>query len=294
MDTRPASYAGFRLMAVHAHPDDESSKGAATIALYSELGAEVMVCTMTAGERGDILNPAVDRPEVQANLIDVRRQEMASAAAILGIQHRFVGFIDSGLPAEGEPLPADSFAMAPLPETTAALVRLIRDFRPHVIVTYDENGGYPHPDHIKTHQTAVAAFTAAADATHHPETGAPWQPLKLYYTCTHSKSYFQAIYQAMTTAGLTSPHSNVLDEWDDSTPTWEITTQIPCAAHFPTRHRALLAHETQVDPNGPAMSCPVPLEMTAWPTEDYHLAYTHVSTTFPENDLFAGIELPTA
>jgi mycothiol S-conjugate amidase len=121
----------LRLMAVHAHPDDESSKGAATMARYAREDVEVLVATMTGGERGSILNPAMERPEVLANLPEIRRAEMAKAREILGVEQRFLGFVDSGLP-EGDPkppLPEGSFALVPLPVTAAPLVRLVRDSR---------------------------------------------------------------------------------------------------------------------------------------------------------------------
>src|ERR1700743_742636 len=133
-------------MAVHAHPDDQASKGAGTLSRYARGGGEVLVATMTGGERGSILNPAMDRPEVLANLAEIRRQEMARAREILGVEQRFLGFVDSGLP-EGDPkppLPAGTVALVPLAEAAAPLVKAVREFRPHVILTYDENGGYPH------------------------------------------------------------------------------------------------------------------------------------------------------
>ncbi|WP_370946991.1 mycothiol conjugate amidase Mca [Amycolatopsis sp. cg5] len=283
------SRAGLRLMAVHAHPDDESSKGAATLAKYAAEGAEVLVCTMTGGERGDVLNPAMDRPEVWADLPRLRRAEMERAREILGIEHRFLGFMDSGLPKNGEPVPDGSFALEDLETASMPLVRAIREFRPHVVVTYDENGGYPHPDHIKTHQVAMEAFDAAGDAKLYPGTGEAWQPQKLYYVCAFSKAYFQALYDAMTAAGLYSPHGEVLGGWDDSMRSWEITSRVSCAEWFPTRLRALLAHETQVNPDGPERSCPLEIEQRAWPTEDYHLARSLVETTLPEDDLFAAV-----
>src|SRR5580698_9862674 len=159
---RPPLESQLRLMAVHAHPDDESSKGAATMARYVREGAQVLVCTLTGGERGDILNPAMDRPEIKADIAAVRRAEMARAREILGVEQRFLGFTDSGLP-EGDPkppLPEGCFGLVPLAAAAAPLVRLVRDFRPHVILTYDKTGGYPHPDHIKAHQVAVEAFEA--------------------------------------------------------------------------------------------------------------------------------------
>ena len=154
----------LRLMAVHAHPDDESSKGAATCARYADEGHRVLVVTLTGGERGDILNPSMDLPEVRGRIADVRRDEMARAAEILGVEHTWLGFVDSGLP-QGDPLPPlpdGCFAVVPLEEPVAELVKLIREFRPHVMTTYDENGGYPHPDHIRCHQVSVAAFEAAS------------------------------------------------------------------------------------------------------------------------------------
>ena len=173
---------GLRLMAVHAHPDDESSKGAATTARYAAEGHDVLVVTLTGGERGDILNPAMDIPGVHQRIREVRREEMAEAARILGVQQTWLGFEDSGLP-EGDPLPPlpeGCFALVPLEVSTEALVKVVRDFKPHVITTYDERGGYPHPDHIRCHEVSMAAWEAAGDPERFPDAGEPWTPLKLY------------------------------------------------------------------------------------------------------------------
>ena len=127
----------LRLMAVHAHPDDESSKGAATMARYAAEGHDVMVVTLTGGERGSILNPAMDRPEVVADIAAVRVAEMAEAARILGVQHRWLGFVDSGLP-EGSPtpvLPQGCFAREKVEDAVKPLIQAIREFRPHVLIT---------------------------------------------------------------------------------------------------------------------------------------------------------------
>src|SRR6476469_1857323 len=163
----------LRLMTVHAHPDDESSKGAATLVKYVADGHEVMVVTCTGGERGSILNPAMDRPDVIADMSAVRRAEMARAAEILGVEHHWLGYVDSGLP-EGDPkppLPEGCFALVPLVESTERLVRVIREFKPHVLTTYDENGGYPHPDHIRCHEVSMAAYAAADDYRLYPDAG---------------------------------------------------------------------------------------------------------------------------
>ncbi len=287
-------------MAVHAHPDDESSKGAATMAKYAREGAEVLVATMTGGERGSILNPAMERPEVLANLAEIRRAEMARAREILGVEQRFLGFTDSGLP-EGDPkppLPEGSFALVPLPEAAAPLVSLVREFRPHVILTYDENGGYPHPDHIKTHQVAVEAFEAAADPDRYPEAGdEPWQPWKMYYFVTFHRAKYAALHEELLGRGLDSPYTKIFEEWEErarkrleqgSRPL-EITTQVAAADYFGIRDDALRAHATQIDPGGSWFACPRDVERAAWPTEDYHLARSLVDTELPEDDLFAGV-----
>ena len=165
MTASPSPSTPLRLLAVHAHPDDESSKGAATMAMYAASGVDVLVATCTDGSRGDIQNPAMEgQPHPKRDMAGARRLEMDSAAKVLGIRQRWLGFVDSGLP-EGDPLPAlppGCFALQPLERAAAPLVRLVRDFKPHVILSYDENGGYPHPDHIMAHRVAVEAFAAAS------------------------------------------------------------------------------------------------------------------------------------
>src|SRR6201999_463581 len=164
-------------MAVHAHPDDESSKGAATMARYVDEGVDVLVVTCTGGERGDLLNPQLKgRADLERDMPEVRRREMAAAAAALGVRQTWLGFVDSGLP-EGDPkppLPEGCFGLIDPDEGVAALVAQIRAFRPHVMTTYDENGGYPHPDHIMCHKISVAAFDAAGDPDKFPEAGEVW------------------------------------------------------------------------------------------------------------------------
>jgi len=283
----------LRLMAVHAHPDDESSKGAATLARYAADGHDVMVVTCTGGERGTVLNPAMDRPEVHADMLSVRRREMAKAAEILGVRHRWLGFVDSGLP-EGEPmppLPEGSFAMLPLETTTEALVRVVREFRPHVMVTYDETGGYPHPDHIRCHEVTVAAFDAAGDPERFPGAGEPWPPLKLYYMHSFSRSRMQAFHDKLLSVGLESPYTEWLNKWDpDRGDVFErITTRVQCADYFEARDAALKAHATQIDPTSRWFAIPLELQREVWPTEDYELAHSLVDTTLPEDDLFAGV-----
>jgi len=282
----------LRLLHVHAHPDDESSKGAATTAKYVAEGVDVLVATCTGGERGSILNPAMDRPDVLANIGEIRRLEMEQAREILGIQQTWLGFVDSGLP-EGDPLPPlpdGCFAVTELDVAVVPLIKVIREFRPHVITTYDENGGYPHPDHIMCHKISVAAFDAAADPDVHPELGAPWQVLKLYYSFTFHRERMVALDQAMTDRGLTSPYSERLRDWPpDPEHAARVTTRVECGSYFSVRDRALLAHATQVDPEGAWFHIPLDVHESVWPTEDWELVRSHVEVSLPEDDLFAGI-----
>lgn len=282
----------LRLLAVHAHPDDESSKGAASMARYAREGVDVLVATCTGGERGSILNPAMDRPEVRADLPAVRRAEMARAATLLGVRHTWLGFVDSGLP-EGDPpppLPEGCFAGLPLAVAAKPLVALVRQFRPQVVTTYDENGGYPHPDHVMCHRISVAAFEAAGDPDAYPGTGDPWQPLKLYYHMTFHKERVVALHQAALARGLESPYAEWLARWvDRPEDEGRVTTRVPCAEFFAPRDAALLAHASQVDPEGRWFAVPLAVQQAAWPTEDYQLARSLVDTTLPEDDLFAGV-----
>lgn len=281
----------LRLLHVHAHPDDESSKGAATTAKYVSQGVRVMVATCTGGERGSVLNPAMDRPEVWENITKVRSEEMDNARKILGVEHADLGFEDSGLP-EGDPLPSlpeGSFATLPARVAAKPLVKVIRDFKPHVITTYDENGGYPHPDHVQCHRVTMEAIRQAADSHVSPELGEPWLIQKVYYQFGFHRAKFAAMNEAMLAEGLNSPYAERLAHWADVNYEHRITTKVECADFFSVRDKALLAHETQVDPHGGWFVVPREVEKKAWPTEDWQLVYSRVPTRIPESDLFAGL-----
>ena len=290
-------------MAVHAHPDDESSKGAATMARYAREGVDVLVVTCTGGERGDILNPAMDRPEIVADLPAVRRQELVTAINILGVRQVDLGFCDSGLPQKPEgapddyelpPLDPDCFASQPVEVPARALVEIVRRERPHVVVTYDENGGYPHPDHIACNRVSVAAFDAAGDPDAFPGTGEPWQPSKLYYVHGWHLAKVRALHDALTARGLESPYAQWLETWFDKPEDRDrVTTRIRCDEYFELRNAALIAHATQVDPTGSWFAVPLDLQREIWPTEDYELVRSFVDTAPPEDDLFAGLREPS-
>ena len=279
----------LRLMAIHAHPDDESSKGAATTAKYVDEGIEVMVVSCTGGERGDVLNAQAQELVDLYGIHEVRQREMAEAARILGVRHEWLGFMDSGF-TEGEPLPEDAFALVPLEISVPPLVKLLREFRPQVVTTYDENGGYPHPDHIQTHVITMAAITAAADPNLHQEFGPAHQVQKVYYNQQFHKARIVALHNLLLEQEIESPYVEWLDKWEDKPEDAErITTSIECAKYFPIRDAALKAHATQIEPDGRWFLVSTELQQSAWPTEEFQLASSLVPTTLPESDLFPGL-----
>ena len=294
-------YHGLRLLAVHAHPDDESSKGAATSAKYASLGARVLIATMTGGEAGDILNPALlQSPKASRDIAGLRREEMAAAAAALGAEHVWVGHVDSGLP-DGDfdnQTPPGCLYRVPYEVAMLPLVHIIRTFRPQVVTTYDELGGYPHPDHIKNHAVTMAAVEAAADADSHPELGEPWQVQKVYYNQDLSAKKWITIHEKMAEAGLESPFADHLEDFkkrDSARRNW-LSTRIACSEFFPARDRALLSHATQIDPEGGFFSASRNAARTYWPTEEFELAVDRTDRApltpdvdFQEEDLFAGV-----
>lgn len=296
---------GRRLLAVHAHPDDESSKGAATMAAYRARGARVMVATCTGGERGDVQNPALHgNPRAARDIAGLRREEMAEAIRALGVEQRWLGFVDSGLP-EGDPLPPLSFgafATLPLEQAAAPLIRLVREFRPQVILSYDEYGGYGHPDHIMAHRIAVEAFHAAGDPQRYPGTGESWTPSKLYYDLAFNPQRFRALHLALEKAGLNSPYAQTIASAQEHSAdgqgrppeVHQTTTQIDCGDFFEVRDRALRAHASQVDPHGFFFAVSSELQRTVWPWEDYALVESRVPAVAArqsrESDLFDGID----
>lgn len=277
------------LLTVHAHPDDEASKGAATVARYHAAGVRTVLVTCTGGEEGDVLNPAMDRPEVRADIAKVRRRELERAARIIGYDEVvLLGYRDSGMP--GSPANDDPrcFARAPLDEAVGRLVEVVRRVRPQVVVTYGEDQrGYPHPDHLRAHEVAVAAFAAAGDPAAHPEAGPPYEPLKLYYT-VWSRERMLALHERFVALGLESPFAEGLRQrpgQDD-----RVTTRVDVRGFAHVVRDALLAHESQVDPASPFWFGLPPEVVREVAGEDlYELAQSRVPTTLPEDDLFAGV-----
>jgi mycothiol S-conjugate amidase len=287
------------LMTVHAHPDDEASKGAPTVAKYKAQGVTSVLVCCTGGEEGDLQNPALaaeggplhglEGAELKAAIAAMRPGELAASVAAIGFDHlEMLGYRDSGM-ADTEPNNhPDSFHAASLDDATERLVRLIRQHRPHVLITYsDDQQGYPHPDHLKVHDISVAAFDRCGDGDWYRDAGEPWQVSKLYYT-VWAQARLLAFHQAFLDSGRESPFD--ADWLARPGQDHRITTRINIDGLYPVRRAALMAHATQVDPNEPWWFGLSDDEMNAaYPLEEWILARSLVDAPIPEDDLFAGI-----
>ena len=286
------------LLSVHAHPDDEASKGAGTVAKYAAEGIRGVLVCCTGGEEGDILNPAVDTPEIRARLHEVRMEELqASVDAIGYAELHMLGYRDSGMKDTESNAHPDNFANAPFDEAVERLVRIIRAERPQVIITYgDDSKFYPHPDHVRVHEISGPAFDAAGDPERFPDAGEPWQPSKLYYTGWSARRV-RALHEEFLRRGEESPYASWFEERGiDETLDQRFTTFIDVGDFLAHRRAALLAHRTQVDPTGFWMRLPDDVVRRVFPWEEFALARSLVDTGVPEgepeDDLFAGLRVP--
>jgi N-acetyl-1-D-myo-inositol-2-amino-2-deoxy-alpha-D-glucopyranoside deacetylase len=268
-----------RLLLVHAHPDDESIVNGVTMAKYAAEGALVTLVTCTLGEEGEVLVPelahlAADREDA---LGPVRVQELATAMEALGVtDHRFLGeagrYRDSGmqgLPTNDRP---DAFWQADVDTAAADLVAVIREVRPQVLVTYDERGGYDHPDHVQANRVSMRAVDLAADANFRPDLGEPWAIGKVYWTVL-PESRLRTTMRAIKDSGLESAF-----DWGDpdgdlpyAVPDEQVTTAIDGAEHVAAKLAAMRAHATQITVDGPFFALSNNLGNEVWASEYYRL-----------------------
>ncbi len=290
------------LLTVHAHPDDEASKGAPTLARYHAEGVRTVLVCCTGGEEGDLQNPSLREPgrpfhgltpdEERAKVASMRAEELAASAKVIGFDRvEMLGYRDSGM-AETEPNEhPDCFHQADIDEATGRLVAAIRRERPQVIITYgDDQKGYPHPDHLRVHDISVLAFERAGDPDWYPDLGEPFTPSKLYYS-TWARARILAVHAAMIDIHGESPFEQ--DWLDRPSQDHRITTKIDVTGYMWARTGSLRAHATQVDPSAPWWFGLDDDALTAaYPWEDWILARSLVGpipTDDGERDLFAGI-----
>ena len=297
--TVPLDVAGnpLCLVSVHAHPDDEASKGAGTVARYAAEGIRSVLVCCTGGEEGDILNPAADTPEIRGNLRAVREAELRASVDAIGYAELvLLGYRDSGMPDTEANARADNFANAPFGEAVGRLVAVIRRERPQVLVTYgDEQSFYKHPDHLRVHEISGPAFAAAGDPEQFRDAGEPWQPSKLYYS-GFSFRRIRALHDVYERMGEESPYAErmarlaAVSDLEIAPP----TTFVDVGDFLTQRRNALLAHRTQIDPDSHWMRVPDELLREAFPWEEYVLARSRLPAgddhdEAPETDLFAGL-----
>lgn len=292
------SHAQQRLLLVHAHPDDESIGTGATMAYYAARGAHVTLVTCTRGEEGEVLVPELAHLAAGADdrLGEHREQELAEAMRALGVSdHRFLGgagrWRDSGmmgLPTNERP---DCFWQADPDEAVEALVAIVREVRPQVVVTYNENGGYGHPDHIQAHRITVAAYAAAGDPTRYVAAGPAWQPSKLYYTAIPMSALREG-WEALRALGDEAPFGVTRPEdLPFGDPDEIVTTSIDARDYLDAKVAAMRAHRTQIAVDGPFFALSNDVGQRAFGREHFRLVESSVSPpgSGTEDDLFAGI-----
>jgi mycothiol S-conjugate amidase len=290
------------LLTVHAHPDDEASKGAPTLAWAHAEGIYTVLVCCTGGEEGDLQNPTLREPgqpfhglspeEEKAKVAAMRSGELAESARVIGFDEVvMLGYRDSGMPDSPANEHPESFHQADADEAAGRLVAVIRRTRPQVVITYnDDQQGYPHPDHLKVHDISVLAFDRAGDPDWYPEAGEPYQPRKLYYS-TWSLARIRAIHEALLRRDGKSPFD---DRWFDRPDTdHRITTRIDVGEFQWARSAALRAHASQVDPTEGFWFALDDTELTElYPWEDWILARSLVGPIpdgDTERDLFEGV-----
>jgi mycothiol S-conjugate amidase len=246
----------LRLVSVLTRGYDEPGEGTATLARYAAAGHEVMVVACTGGD-GETAGLEV--------------------LEVLGVGRHWLGYRDSRS--------SGTFASTPVEEPTERLVRVLREFRPHVVVVYGDVEDRD-PDRVRCREVSVAAFDAAGDPRRFPSAGEAWQPRKLYHVHEWHGERMRALHEALLAEGLVSPYHEWLAEPADA---GRITTRVPCGDYFPLRDQVLRMHADQLDPTSHWFAVPARVRQAVWPTEDFELARCHVPTSLPEDDLFAGI-----
>lgn len=277
------------MLVVHAHPDDESIGTGGTLARYADEGIRTGLVCCTRGEEGQILDPALDSDEAKPRLGAIRESELRSAASILNVSELyFLGYRDSGMEGSEASANPDNFINANPDEAAGRLAAIIRELRPQVVVTYDEHGGYGHPDHKMAHRITRAAIERAA----HDGAGEPgWRVLKLYYTVIALDTLLQANEQ-LKSRGLPSPFDTgdvSLDIRQFAAPDEVINARIDVGRYQATVERALRAHRTQIRDDDILLALPDDIKGQLFSVEHYIRAFSAVAVPQQETDLFAGL-----
>jgi N-acetyl-1-D-myo-inositol-2-amino-2-deoxy-alpha-D-glucopyranoside deacetylase len=280
---------GLRLMAVHAHCDDETITMGGTLATYADRGVKTCVVCCTDGKLATIVDPNMPEETTRPRLAEIREAELREACRILKVDEvEFLRYGDSGMVDTPTNLLPDAFWMAPIDEITGKIVAQIRRFRPHVVVTYDGNGGYGHPDHIQAHRATLLAVEAAHLSPMFKDAGEPWRVEKLYYTAFPRRE-MKRISAMAKQAGMDPPFGVAdPDELPFLTPDELVTTTIDCVSVISRKRDALRAHRSQISEDWPQLTLPDDV-LKQFAGEFFQLAISRKPAVLPETDLFAGI-----
>ncbi|GAA2725883.1 MULTISPECIES: N-acetyl-1-D-myo-inositol-2-amino-2-deoxy-alpha-D-glucopyranoside deacetylase [Streptomyces] len=289
---------GRRLLLVHAHPDDESINNGATMAMYAAEGAHVTLVTCTLGEEGEVIPPELahltaDRDDT---LGTHRAQELAAAMRELGVtDHRLLGgpghYRDSGMTGAPQNDDPRSFWQADTDEAATSLVEVIRQVRPQVLVTYDADGGYGHPDHIKANRVAMRAAELAAEPVFRRDLGDPHEIAKIYWNCVPASAVDAGFARLRAQADEHPAFTGIAAPTDvpGVVPDDEVTAVLDTAPHGDRKAAAMRAHATQVVVDGDFFALSNGLGQPLFTTEYYRLVHGTPGGPLPENDLFAGV-----
>ncbi|MGC8634038.1 MAG: PIG-L family deacetylase [Candidatus Limnocylindrales bacterium] len=296
------------LMTVHAHPDDETVTTGGSMARYAAEAVRVICVTSTCGENGEIVVPELDTPENHARLGEIRQQELLHALSHLGpIDLHWLGYRDSGMMGTPENDDPRAFWQADLDEAIGRLVRLVRLEQPHVMVGYNDFGGYGHPDHIRAAQIAKGAFARAGEPDWYPEqlrgpdALAPWQPLKLYESVldVERRDELNALLEERGVASPWGPRADetaderrVREEWLTRMAAAQgpVTTRVDVSNFLTAKHAALREHVTQIRSDSPFLLLGPEDWKRIAPAEAFTLRESRVAPVrIPEDDLFAGL-----
>ncbi|HZB51027.1 MAG TPA: N-acetyl-1-D-myo-inositol-2-amino-2-deoxy-alpha-D-glucopyranoside deacetylase [Mycobacteriales bacterium] len=289
-----------RMLLVHAHPDDETIGTGAVMARYAAEGVQVTLVTCTLGEEGEVLVPALAQlAKAEADQLGgYRIHELTEAMRALGVtDHRFLGgpgrWRDSGMMGLPENDAPRAFWRADLTEATRELVTVVREVRPQVLVTYDENGGYGHPDHIQAHRVAMAAVDAAADPAFAPEVGEPWAVAKVYWTAVPRSALKRGI-ELMIEAGESGFFgTDSVDELPFVLDDELVTTAVDGRDWLSAKLAAMRAHASQISADGPFFSLAEKVGEEAFGIEYFRLVRGRPGPADGpdgrETDLFAGL-----
>jgi N-acetyl-1-D-myo-inositol-2-amino-2-deoxy-alpha-D-glucopyranoside deacetylase len=281
-----------RLLAVHAHADDETITMGGTMALCADRGARVVNVCCTDGSLATIVDPemAAREEEVRPRLAEIRREELTRACRVLGVEEvHWLGYRDSGMAGASTNSDAGAFWRADLDEVTGRLVAIIRDVRPHVVVTYDANGAYGHPDHVQAHRATLLAVEAARVVERYPDAGAPWTVSKIYYTA-FPRSEAERIVALAQAAGLPPPFGDTpVDELGFIADDAVVTTGVDVRTTIPRKLAALREHRSQIGPDFPMLLAPEEVMVREFSVEHFSLALTRGAGGARETDLFAGV-----